>query len=140
MTWGAGLLVLWALDVGLWKLGSGSWAFGFRKLIDIPCLNDKQRVSTGLFVIKLTCAVITVCLSFAQACEPKPCQEPHSRSTHTESTMNLTLPFADLPSHRLCAAAQVMCGATVDAMAITSFAAFTDGAPPGALKNRRSSA
>lgn len=125
MAWCAGVL---ALGFGLWQR------------IDIPCLNDKLRVSTGLFVIKLTCALITVCLSFAQACEPKPCQGAHSRSTHTESNMDLTLPFADLPSHRLCAAAQVLCGATVDAMAIASFAAFNDGAPPGALKNRRSSA
>ena len=58
--------------------------------------------------------------------------------------MNLTLPFADLPSCRLQAAAQVMCGTKVNAMGIGigigSLAAFKDGAPPGALKNRRSSA
>ncbi len=66
--------------------------------------------------------------------------------------MNLTLLLADLPSHRLCAAAQAMCGAAVNAMvsamvsaivramAIASQAAFNHGAPPGALKNRRSSA
>ena len=54
--------------------------------------------------------------------------------------MDLTLPFADLPSRRLPAAAQVLCGATVNAMATFIQAAFNDGAPPGALKNRRSSA
>ena len=62
--------------------------------------------------------------------------------------MNLTLPIADMPGHRPCAAVPVMCEATVKAMvnaiataiAVTRQTAFNQSAPPGALKNRRSSA
>ena len=50
--------------------------------------------------------------------------------------MDLTLHFADMPESHLCVALPVMCGALQQA----SPAAFNDGAPPGALKNRRSSA
>ena len=50
--------------------------------------------------------------------------------------MNLILPFVDMPRCHLCVAAQAM----FSAVGKNGLAAFTDGAPPGALKNRRSSA
>lgn len=60
----------------------------------------------------------------------------HSRSTLTESHMDLTLHIADMPKSHLRVALQAMCGALQQ----VTPAAFNEGAPPGAMKNRRSSA
>jgi hypothetical protein len=94
-------------------------------------LNDKTRVSTGLFQGKEACVLITRRLSFAQACgEGTALKAPPTtnRSTPTESTMVLILSLAERPACQLDVA-----GLAFDAQGRQARqGAVNDGAPPGA--------